>query len=126
MHHRSPAISRFGADQRREPRQSVRLGRECAPAGRLKSEDATTVVAARGELTDEPRFFHALQRAVDRARAHPHVRAGRRFDRLHDRVAVQRTIGQRKQDVEHGGGQRRLTQGWNRLRHGWILLPLRK
>jgi hypothetical protein len=39
----------------------VRAGR------RLQGEHAPTIVAARVELTDESGFFHALQRAVDRA-----------------------------------------------------------
>ena len=38
---------------------------------------------------------------------------------------MQRTVGKRKQDMEHRGGQRRLAKGRNRLRHGGILLPLR-
>ena len=125
MHHRSPAISRLARTSAASLVNRCASAVECAAAGRLKSEHATTVVAGRGELTNEPRVFHALERTVDRARPHAHVRAGRRFHRLHDRVAVQRTIGKRKEDVEYGGGQRRLTQGRNRLRHGSILLPLR-
>jgi hypothetical protein len=38
-----------------------------------------------------------MQRAEDRARPHLHVRAGRGFHGLHDRVAVQRTVGKRKE-----------------------------
>src|SRR5438128_7742954 len=115
----------LGVDQGREPGQSMRLRFERAAARRLKSEDATTVVAARGELSHEPRFFHALERAVDRARPHAHLRAGRLLHRLHDGVAVEWTIGKRKKDVEHRGSQRGAAEGRNRLGHGSILLPLR-
>ena len=34
------------------------------------------------------------------------TRAGRLFDRLHDRVAVQRPVGQRQQDVKDGRRER--------------------
>ena len=105
--------------------QTLRLAIECAPAEGLQGEHAPTIVAARVELTDESGFFHALQRAVDRARAHPHLLTGGLFDRLHDGVAVPRTIRQREQDVEHGRRQGRLTEGWDRrLGHGSTLITV--
>src|SRR5712691_3782097 len=110
--------------ERGQSRQTLRLAIECAPAEGLQDEHATTIVAARAELTDESGFFHALQRAVNRAGAHPHLRTGGLFDRLHDGVAVPRTIRQREQDVEHGRRQWRLTEGWDRLGHGLNLITV--
>src|SRR5258706_5000804 len=59
--------------ERGQSRQTVRLAIEGAPTEGLQDEHAPTIVAVRADLPDESGFFHALQRAVNRARAHPHL-----------------------------------------------------
>src|SRR6266481_6862258 len=78
--------------ERGQSRQTLRFAIECAPPGGLQDEHATTILPARVQLPDESSVFHALQRAVNRAGAHPHLRTGGLFDRLHDGVAVPGTI----------------------------------
>ena len=51
---------------------------------------------------------HALNRAVERAGAHPDCALRRLFDVLRDRVAVALSVAQSEEDVQHDGREREL------------------
>ena len=100
--HASSGTRRLG----RGPSAASRASRSasCAsarrPAGCSVNRRRRSSVRA-GQFLDETGFFHALQRAVDRAGAHRRLRDGGHFDRLHDAVAVQGPVSQREQDVKN-------------------------
>ena len=56
-------------------------------------------------LLDQAGCQHALDRAVERSRAHLHLTLRHQLHLLHDGVAVFLIIGQRQQDVEDRRGQ---------------------
>ena len=113
---RSPAITRVQASGRdvRALRSSV--SRRCTSAAHTRSPGggdpvvAAALVVERGvgtlvALLDQAVGEHALDRAVERARAHAHGAVGELLDPLHERVAVLLTVAERQQQVEHRRGQ---------------------
>ena len=63
-------------------------------------------VGALGDLLEQALVDHALDRAVERARAHRHRAAEKVLDVAHDGVAVLLAAGQRHDDVHRGRRQR--------------------
>jgi hypothetical protein len=96
-------------DEIDETREPFRFGDERLPASRPEREQPPAVIGSR-KLLHESRFFHPLERPVDRAGAHAQARSRRRFNGLHDRVAVSRPLGKREEDVKDGRRERPLSR----------------
>src|SRR5687768_344552 len=62
-------------------------------------------------LANQPLREEAFDDAVERAGAQPDGPAGETLDLLHDRVAVRVAVGQRDEDVEHRGRERKQIAG---------------
>ena len=100
-------------DEPRQPREADGFGGERA-ATEWRQRKLATATRPRGQFADESVRLDPLERAVDRARTGPPPGPCGLLDRPHHGVPVLRPLSQGEEDVEDGGGQRRVAHRYYR------------